>query len=317
MDKSVISSEIIVSVIMPAYNSARTIAESVQSVLNQTFGAWELIIVDDFSQDNTVQLINEFIKQDKRIRMIALPKNGGLSNARNTGIELSKAKYITFLDADDLWHNLKLEKQIELHKQNPRFRISHTNYDFVINGIISPRKSGRIFDWLYEKRGELYPQILYKNNIAILSVMVERNLIETSGGFDSGLWAFEDQDLWIKISKQNSEFGYLDEKLSFYRVNPNGMSNSIGKYKCAYKFFINKYAKELLLTNKMLDAKSIYSNYFGLQFFKRGEFQLAFLYLIKAWRIKWFSILNILFLGYLIKSFLQMHVSLKRKKNVW
>ena len=303
-----------VSIIMPAYNTAVTINDSIQSVLNQTYSNWELIIIDDESRDNTIQVVLELEAKDHRIRLITLPKNGGLSNARNAGINLSRGKFLTFLDADDLWHERKLEAQVKLHVQDPFCRISHTNYDLLVNNNIVSRYRGQIFDNFYSKRGNLYPQILFRNNIAILSVMVERELVLASEGFDSGLWAFEDQDLWIKIAKQNFNFGYIDERLCYYRVNPNGMSNKIGKYRNAYKSFLKKYENELIRTNNLREAQNVYNNYFGVQFYKRGEFRLAFLYLSKAWRCQLFSILNILFGGYLILSIIRMNLSQIEKK---
>ena len=299
---------VLVSVIMPAYNSASTIAESIQSVLDQTFNSWELLIIDDHSKDHSVQVIKEFVSRDNRISLIELPENGGLSNARNTGIKVARGDFLTFLDADDLWHKRKLEAQVQLHLQNPLCRISHTNYDFIVGGKIRSRKMGQIFDRFYSKSGELYPQILYKNNIAILSVMVDRALVIDSHGFDSGLWAFEDQDLWIRIAQQKNEFGYLNEKLCFYRINPNGMSSNLGKYRRAYKFFLNKYKNELLSTQKLLDAQCVYLNYFGLQFYKRGEFHLAFLYLLKAWRMQKTTLVKTFFGGYIALAFVRLHL---------
>jgi teichuronic acid biosynthesis glycosyltransferase TuaG len=308
------SSEHLVSIIMPAYNSARTIASSIDSVINQNFGDWELIIIDDHSQDDTVQIVKSYTNQDKRIKLIALPINQGLSSARNAGIEISRAKYITFLDADDSWHIRKLEAQIELHVQNPKIRISHTNYDFIINDQRVNREKVQFWDFFYVKRGNLYPQILYKNNLAILSVMVEREVILAAKGFDTSLWAFEDQDLWIKIAKQKIEFGYLDERLCFYRINPNGMSNNLGKYKRAYKFYLHKYQHDLKVMRCANQAKSVYLNYFGVQYYRRANFRLAFYYFFQAWKQKIPFLLKSIFLGYLFSSFIGMLGEKLRKK---
>lgn len=317
MEDNKASKEFLVSIIMPAFNSVSTISDSIQSVLSQSYTNWELLIIDDHSKDTTIQVVQNFIAIDNRIQLLKLPKNGGLSNARNVGINASQGEFLTFLDADDLWHENKLEVQIELHTHDPSCRISHTNYNYLIDGEIKSRRLGQIFDFFYLKSGKLYPQILYKNNIAILSVMVERELVLSSNGFDSGLWAFEDQDLWIKIAQQKIQFGYLKQKLCYYRINPKGMSSNLGKYRRAYKFFLNKYKNELLSSQKLLDAQCVYLNYFGLQFYKRGEFQLAFLYLLKAWRKQRFSILKILFGGYLFLSLIQMYLGRKRTNNSW
>src|SRR5699024_9770943 len=101
--------EPMISVITPAYNSEVYIQETIQSVLNQTYSDWEMIIVDDRSKDNTVRLIKEMQDKDSRIRLIELEKNSGSAVARNTAIEHSKGRYIAFLDSDDGWYPEKLE----------------------------------------------------------------------------------------------------------------------------------------------------------------------------------------------------------------
>ena len=103
-------SNIIVSVIMPSYNAERFINESIESILRQTYGEWELIIVDDKSTDNTARVIESYIQKDKRIKCILLEENSGPAVARNRAIKEARGHYIAFLDADDLWMPQKLEK---------------------------------------------------------------------------------------------------------------------------------------------------------------------------------------------------------------
>ena len=95
--------ENLVSIVMPAYNCAHYIGETIQSVLVQTYEDWELLIVDDQSTDNTPKVVDEFATQDDRIRYIELEKNSGVAVARNRGIEEARGNYIAFLDSDDLW----------------------------------------------------------------------------------------------------------------------------------------------------------------------------------------------------------------------
>ena len=102
----------LVSVITPSYNSERFISQTIESVLNQTYQKWEMIIIDDVSPDNANAIIEEYIKEDTRIRLIKLEKNSGPAVARNRAIEEAKGRYIAFLDADDLWLPEKLEKQM-------------------------------------------------------------------------------------------------------------------------------------------------------------------------------------------------------------
>jgi teichuronic acid biosynthesis glycosyltransferase TuaG len=100
----------LVSIITPSYNSSRFIEECVGSVLSQTYDNWEMLIVDDYSADNSLQILKKY--NDKRIQLIELDKNVGASESRNVAIRKAKGKYIAFLDSDDLWEPQKLEKQI-------------------------------------------------------------------------------------------------------------------------------------------------------------------------------------------------------------
>ena len=108
----------LVSIIMPAYNCQEYIAESIRSVINQTYRNWELIITDDCSIDKTVQIIEEFVRQDKRIRCYKNDKNHGAAMARNNSIIEAKGCYLAFLDADDIWMPQKLEVQLEFMSSN-------------------------------------------------------------------------------------------------------------------------------------------------------------------------------------------------------
>ena len=101
-----------VSVITPMYNCEKFISETIESVLNQTYTNWEMIIIDDCSTDKSKQIVKQYIERDKRIRLIALNENSGAAVARNKGIEVSSGRFIAFLDGDDLWEPNKLEKQI-------------------------------------------------------------------------------------------------------------------------------------------------------------------------------------------------------------
>lgn len=119
--------EPVISVITPAYNSEVFIKETIQSVLDQTYSDWEMIIVDDRSKDDTVSLIKEMQDKDARIRLIELEKNSGSAVARNTAIEHSNGRYIAFLDSDDSWYPEKLERQLKF-MQDEDVAFSFTEY---------------------------------------------------------------------------------------------------------------------------------------------------------------------------------------------
>jgi len=119
--KKPIKMEELVSIITPSFNSENFISETIQSVLKQNYTNWEMIIVDDFSTDKTVEIVKELASKDKRIQLFELDKNSGTGIARNFGLNKSSGKYIAFLDADDVWKSEKLEIQIDFLKTNNQF----------------------------------------------------------------------------------------------------------------------------------------------------------------------------------------------------
>ena len=112
------TSETPIAVVVPAYNAARTLARTLESALNQTHRALEVLVVDDGSSDGTAALAREFSERDSRLRVIVQP-NGGVARARNRGIQEARAKYVAPLDADDLWHPTKLAKQLAVLSAAP------------------------------------------------------------------------------------------------------------------------------------------------------------------------------------------------------
>ncbi|NLZ45348.1 MAG: glycosyltransferase family 2 protein, partial [Clostridiales bacterium] len=118
----------LVSIVTPLYNCETIISATIDSVIDQTYPNWELIIVDDVSTDNSVEVVEEYIKKDNRIKLIKLPVNGGAAVARNKGVENAKGRFIAFLDSDDLWKETKLEKQINFMLTND-YAFTCTNYE--------------------------------------------------------------------------------------------------------------------------------------------------------------------------------------------
>ena len=108
----------LISIITPSFNSEKFIAATIQSVQNQSYANWEMIIVDDCSTDNTASVIEQFVINDSRIRFFQLEKNSGAGVARELALSKATGDYISFLDADDLWKPLKLEKQLQFLKEN-------------------------------------------------------------------------------------------------------------------------------------------------------------------------------------------------------
>jgi teichuronic acid biosynthesis glycosyltransferase TuaG len=280
-----------VSVIMPAYNAGTTIAESIQSVLNQTFRNWELIIVDDGSTDNTGGIVNNFINADTRLVLLSLGKNRGLANARNEGCKMARGDYIAFLDSDDLWHSEKLRLQLDFHLSNRGIEISHTDFHFFdVHGILK-RPLKYLVNQDRHKVGKLYPRICYNNPVGILTVMATKTLLQEAGFFDTALWTMEDQDLWVRIAKMGKAFGYIPRVLAYYRLVPGSITSKTGKYKKAYKTFMSKVSSEGTLDGSRL--LQYYYRYFGTIYFRDRKYRLAKLFFCKSIMVGRFGMIAI------------------------
>ncbi len=205
----------LVSVIMPSYNTAEYISASIASVQEQTYTDWELIIVDDCSTDNTDEIVKPFLS-DKRIKYIKNETNSGAAVSRNRALREAKGKWIAFLDSDDLWLPMKLERQISFMKNNG-YHFSYTNYiemneDSVPNGrrITGPKKITKHGMYNYCWPG-------------CLTVMYDA---ETVGSVQiADIKKNNDYAMWLMICKKAVCY-LLDETLAIYRRNRTGSISS-------------------------------------------------------------------------------------------
>lgn len=208
-----------VSVVIPAYNAARTLGETLDSVVGQTFGDFEVILIDDGSTDGTATVAAA--SGDPRVRVIRTANNG-VSNARNLGIAQSKGELIAFLDADDLWEPDKLERQVALLKARPDIGICVTGAIRVdaLSRPIAPMP-------LFEHSDDYTRDLLLHSNIAgcTCSGVVRRGLLQAVGGFEPGLQYCEDWSLWIRLSLR-TEFGVIADPLVRVRVHDGNTSGN-------------------------------------------------------------------------------------------
>jgi len=208
-----------VSVVIPAYNAMTFLPETLASVLNQTFSDFEVLIINDGSQDNVEQWANEVT--DERVKLIS-QANQGLAGARNTGILKSRGKYIAFLDADDVWDAAKLEKQVNRFEQNPKLGVVDTHVFFV------DEQGNKLFPAgaSYPEGSLLERQIVTNLVLCGSSAMVRRECFETVGLFNTSLRACEDWEMWARIAF-NYPFSIIEEPLVYYRQHPNNMSKDV------------------------------------------------------------------------------------------
>jgi glycosyltransferase involved in cell wall biosynthesis len=192
-----------VSVIVPTYNRHAMVLEAIDSVLAQTTGAFELIVIDDGSTDRTAEHLTSLAKTIRFERV----EHGGPAAARNCGVALARTPLIAFLDSDDLWAPTKLERQLAFMSANPDCAISQTNEIWIRNGRrVNPGVRHR------KHAGDIFADSLRTCLISISATMMRTDLFRSLGGFDEIMLAAEDYDLWLRILI-DYEAGLLDEPL--------------------------------------------------------------------------------------------------------
>jgi glycosyltransferase involved in cell wall biosynthesis len=242
-----------VSVIIPAYNAMAYLPDTLESVLQQTFRDFEILIINDGSTDNIQMWATQNIT-DLRVRVIA-QSNQGLSAARNTGIANAEGEYIAFVDADDLWNSTKLEKQVQCLDERPTVGLSY-NWIAVIDAEGKP--TGRVMGGNIE--GHVLPEILQRNIIDCPSVLVRRQCFEEVGRFDRNLRSVEDWDMWIRIAARYS-FAVTKEPLTYYRQHSGNMSKNWRVMEQAFHQVIDKAFRIAPVELQHLRANSLgYAN---------------------------------------------------------
>ena len=192
-----------VSVIIPTYNRAHILMRAVDSVLAQTFQQIEILVIDDGSTDNTPEMLNAY---GGRIRVLS-QENGGVSLARNVGIQAASGQFIAFLDSDDAWMPDKLERQVAALTAQPQLPLCHTEEIWIRNGVrVNPKKKHR------KRGGYIFPYCLPLCVISPSSSILRRELLDEVGLFDEHLPACEDYDLWLRITHTH-EVVFLEEPL--------------------------------------------------------------------------------------------------------
>ncbi len=210
----------LISVIMPAYNATKTIRQSIDSVLNQTYRNIELLVADDVSSDDTFDLVQEIAKQDDRIICYRNEKNLGASLNRHNCIQKAKGNLIAFLDCDDIWEPDKLEKQIKLMK----------DADIVYTGSAFIDSDGNRFDWTMQVPETVtYKELLRQNIISNSSALTKKDLFIESETVKDGI--HEDFACWLGMLKNGAKAIGINEPLLIYRLSPKSKSGN--KFKSA------------------------------------------------------------------------------------
>ena len=245
----------LVSVIMPAYNTGRYVAESVRSVQEQTHTAWELVVVDDGSTDDTREVVQALASADARVRYVQR-ENGGQAAARNTGLGEARGRLVAFLDADDLWLPGKLEAQIAVMEQTGVDLVYTDGYFFSEDGVVSEEERFNILPG--EARGvEMFRTLFTSNRIGTLSVLVKREALDAVGLFDEGraYQNSEDYDLWLRLAKGGASFYGMTEKLMRYRRHAASTTHTASKLLSPMLAVILKHASDPSLDPSLVKSR--------------------------------------------------------------
>tara|TARA_B100000886_G_scaffold61829_1_gene38293 strand:- start:3983 stop:4810 length:828 start_codon:yes stop_codon:yes gene_type:complete len=209
----------LISIVVPFFNSSETIGISLRSIKKQQFKDFECLLIDDGSFDNSTSIVKKFIDKDKRFKLFKNPKKGVVS-ARNYGIKKSKGRYLTFLDADDIWHPLFLKESILFRKNSIKdIPITHSSYyRFNLSGeklkseLVKPPKNVN------------HKNILKKNFLPLLTTLIDRKIIREIYFDDARP---EDYKLWINLIYVMKNYSIsLEKPLAYYRVSDNQRSNN-------------------------------------------------------------------------------------------
>lgn len=207
---------ILVSIITPSYKSEKFIFQTIESVLSQTYQNWEMIIVDDISPDNANDIIEGYIKKDSRIKLLKLEENSGPAIARNRAIKEAKGRYISFLDADDLWNTDKLEKQINFMNDN-NLAFTYSSYNLI-------DEYGKDLGTFTTKVNITYDSMLRTCSVGCLTAIYDTKKLGKI--YMPLIRKRQDYGLWLKILKEIDTAKGILEPLATYRILKDSVSSN-------------------------------------------------------------------------------------------
>ena len=247
-----------ISVVIPTYNSSSYISRTLDSVLSQKSLPYEIVIVDDGSSDNTIEVIEEYKKSNKDVLeniKVFQQKNMGAGAARNRAVKEATGEWIAFLDSDDIWMSGKMEAVKSSMEANPDANIiAHEEYAVDEKNMESRRLCS--LHKGYDESKDLFIQ-LYEGNLFSTSCMViKKEIIERAGGFDETLRSAQDYDLWIRCGMYGKLF-YIPHPYEIYVTREGNITaNTYRRYNCELRI-CRKYTDELISRVGLNEAKKI------------------------------------------------------------
>ena len=207
----------LVSVVVPTYNHGHFLKEAIQSLLLQTYPHWEALIINNYSEDNTIEVVEQF--NEPRIKLVNFRNHGVIAASRNQGIRRAKGEYIAFLDSDDVWKPTKLDRCVDALM---------SGCSLVCHGTIWRWENGRTRNVVHgpEKRASYQALLYHGNRLATSATVVRKNIVEEVGGFNTepSFVTAEDYDLWLRIAKAGHQFCFIPGMLGEYRIHKDNAS---------------------------------------------------------------------------------------------
>ena len=271
-----------ISIILTTYNRGETfLRESIQSVVNQTYKDWELIIFDNYSTDNTDSVVNEFLMHN--IKYIKLKNDGVIAKSRNAAIKIATGEYIALIDSDDFWEPNKLEESYKHLSQNKYDGFCHAENWLFDDGKKMIVKYGPEKKFLFENL------LVNGNCLSPSATIIKRNVLNKVGGYseDEEFITAEDYDLWLKISREGYKIIFSEKVLGWFRVHSDAESYDIIRNTNAASNVIKSHFKNLSLGEKsLLKALSNYWLIAGKTCQIRGKYYDSFKMYFKSVQIK-------------------------------
>ena len=221
-----------ISVIIPAYNAEKTIQETIESVLNQTFQDLELIVINDGSTDKTLEIVSSL--SDSRLQVFSFP-NSGPQKSRNRGISLATGEYLSFIDADDLWTPDKLKRQLQALQEHPEAGVVYSWTDYIDeSGQRLP--GGHYFKFTHD----VYERLLLGDFIGSGSnPLIRKEAFVEVGTFDESLLGGQDWEMWIRLASKY-QFAVVEAPQVLYRQSPQSWSSNLDRQVRGYDQVIEK-----------------------------------------------------------------------------
>lgn len=265
----------LVSVIMPVFNAAATLAATIESVRSQSWQRFELIAIDDGSTDASLKILLDFADRDDRVRVIS-QTNKGVAESRNAGAEMANGLLLAFLDADDIWHPDKLTRHLQFHRPGQNVDISYARIAFVDGNSalrLSPKTTSSIVD-----HPLTVVELLAENPACTMSnLVIRKRVFDRVGGFRSSMSYAEDQEWLVRAAAMGYAIKGIDDVLVDYRLSHDGLSVNLDKMYDGWRAIAQQYRHRIDLSS----AEAVYCRYLARRALRAGAAPMTALHFAK------------------------------------